>query len=149
MSGLTVRLLAAFLLGILFGAALVITYSGERLESLYLEKEKLQVELSEQQAKLDKLTEKMHYRPVIEDLEVHVEAPSPHEEVEVEKQVRIILHGLIGKPVDQVDPWLVFSALEGRVIELGKTKLRLKARAALIDRRVVLYLEVEQREQGS
>lgn len=147
MSGFWLRLLAAFLVGSLLGAAVVNALSGKRLESLYLEAEKLRVELSEQQEKLSKLTEKISYRPVVEDFEVHVKGPSPREEVEVEKQVRAMLHELIGKPVAQIDPWLIFSTLEGRIIELGKERFRLRARAALFDRQVVIYLEVE-REPG-
>ncbi|OYD08421.1 hypothetical protein [Paludifilum halophilum] len=125
------RLMVSFLFGTIAGAALMTLLYGQKLDSLYLERDTLYYsnnqknkELQQIRGELDKHAEQDARQRAnseqIQKVQVEVETDEPFHEEEIKEKVRSILEPFIGKSIHWVsnDPSVLDTMLKERTIQL-------------------------------
>lgn len=146
-----VRLIVAFLIGMLVGASLVTWWVGARIDYLMLQNEKLQATLDTKETQMQKLEDNLasQQRFVVNDIQVIVSFPEDEEEdsfvqISLERRIVEMLDDLWGKEVKTLDPVLIANIIDNRTVEIDRKRYRLTiTRGPLVSDKVLIYVEAE------
>lgn len=135
--------LAAFLAGALAGGIAVSVLHAARLDLLYLEKEKLKVELFEATDRLRKLEKQW-----VSHDGGRVRAVSIELETEAGAFTRLSLHqaagavtaDLVGERISTLQPRLILKLLDGRIMSVEEKAYRLTVNWIIIGEEVMINL---------
>lgn len=156
-NGHKTRLMAAFLIGMLMGAAVITWWVGARIDYLMLENEKLQASLDSKETQMKKLEDNLasKQRFVVNDIQAVVQFADEKEEdsfvqLSLEKEIILMLDDLWGKDVQSLDPILIANIIDQRTVEVDKKQYHLSVtRGPLISDKVLIYVEVTgKKERG-
>ncbi len=135
---------ALFLVGALAGGIAVSVVNAGRLDRLYLEKEKIRVELFETADRLHKLEKRWAgrsenlVRAVI--IELATEAGA-FDELSLQQAAAAITADLVGKSVSTLHPHLLLNLLDGRLLSVNGKFYRLSVNWIIIGEEVIVNLD--------
>ncbi len=140
------QLLSAVLIGMLLGAGLMVMQTGHTLERMMLERGQLLSQLQWHRARNEKLSEQLSERrwTAVEEVELVLEGVEPDspEELHLQEELLPYLQQLLGRRLTKLDPEVVLTIFEGRVIEYEQRKYSLEVRTVVLALQPQLILEV-------
>lgn len=133
---------AAFLAGLVAGAALVWPLAAWRVEDLAIQNDALLLQVEDARRQLDRLEESVGRirEPVIRSVDVQTDLANPNERTAVERAVAKVAGEFVGRPISAVDRGMLMGALDGRLVEVDARVYRLTLTFALIAPETVLVL---------
>lgn len=154
------RLLAALVVGMLIGGALVNVLLGEHVDRLTLVNEALQDKLASTEKELEQLKENLATRQekTITAVEVHVtlvhgkdvpELDQAKARLVVENKVRDWLHPLLGQEVSRLDYLLIPRVVDRRQVDVDGRKYVLKVNLVVVAERTMIYLDAVPQKSAS
>jgi len=135
-----VRATAAFLLGVCAGAWLAIPFFASRLRQLTLDLEAVRQELEEERARAESLARAEPEQLVVKEIDCLVLCADPEARLAITRQASDLTRHLVGRPVRQLDPFLLHSLLHGRRMAAGGGEYVLLVDAVLVSEKVAYYL---------
>lgn len=137
------RLVAAFTLGLVAGAALMVPIAGRRVEQMRVRVFQTETQMKhyeEQIARLEEEQKKKRWALVVGDTRVLVDHEDSHLVLAVERLAGQEMRSLIGKPVADLDPHFVLHRLHGRLVQVeGRTYL-LQVQHVLLGSRATVWI---------
>ncbi|HHW44034.1 hypothetical protein GFC01_00730 [Desulfofundulus thermobenzoicus] len=153
------RLLAALLVGMLMGGALVNVLLGEQVDRLTLVNQGLQDKLASTEKELEKVKENLASRQVrtITAIEVHVTLPGKDipeldqakARLVVENRVREWLRPLLGQEVSRLDHLLIPRVVDRRQVDVDGRRYVLKVNLVVVAEKTILYLDAVPQKNNS
>ena len=150
------RLFSAVLIGMVFGAVLMNLYLRQRLDELYISREKLKVELYETTERLKILeSQDQQKQNVIRAIDVQFikENGDLLTELALQTAVLELTQNLIGEEIEKVHHLLVIHLLDRRLIEIEGKLYRLQVKTLIIAPKMTFVLnyaaELEANEDQS
>lgn len=139
-------ILASFMLGALIGAAGLNLATGHHLDKAELEIKRLHANLNDQSDKIAVLEKKLAVRQnlTINEIRVYVNLDDEFEKLELESNIKKLLRELKGKELKEIDPALVVSIVDKRIVETQEHKYRLTVKGTLVSERVIMYVEARE-----
>jgi len=137
------RLLSALLIGMLFGAVCMNLYLRQRLDELYISREKLKVELYETTERLKKLeSQDKQKQNVIRAIEIQFmkENGDPLTELALETAILELTQNLIGEEIEKVHHTLVIHLLDRRILEVDGKRYQLQVKTIVIAPKMTFVL---------
>ena len=137
------RQLAVLLLGMMAGGILVTIYHAARLEQLYFDKEKLQVELFDTTDRLLKLESlwSTHQDGEITAVTIELEgAVTPFAQLELTRLVHDITGDLVGEKIEDLNPELLIALLNRRKLTVEQKDYLLTVNWLIVSRQTVFNL---------
>ena len=136
---------ACFILGFAIGTAASIFYSGAVIDEKVFELDTLYSELSERTRRIEKLEESLadQRSRIIKDLKVVVTIKDPHLNLKISDAVRQILSDLIGQEIAGLDPGLIRSIIDGRIIYISGEPYTLHLQYLVVAETAVLEISAE------
>ena len=154
MSFIRYSVIAAFIAGMLIGAAGLNLVAGKHVDNAELEIERLLEEAAEQAEQIISLEEALSERQkvVVTEIEVHTTFEKDREKdafsaLEIEKNVKNLLKDVRGKEVASLDPLLIRNIIDGRTVEISKHQLVLSVKCLLVSEKLIIYVEVSEVER--
>lgn len=141
-----VRAAAAFLLGVCAGAWLAVPFFASRLRQLALDLEAARQELEEERARAESLARAEPEQLVVKEVDCLLLCPDPEARLAITRQVGDLTRHLVGRPVRQLDPFLLHTLLHGRRMAAGGGEYVLFVDAVLISEKVAYYLRASPHE---
>lgn len=143
-----VAIVAAFVVGALCGAVTLAPLAAQRIQRLQLQQGLLVQELSRYRGRLDRLQEQQGWVPpvVIETAEIELLGPDEAVALELHDSLQPLLDGLAGRPLSDIDPYLVYSIFDSRLVELADRHYLLTVRYLILGPQTRVVLAVA--EQG-
>jgi hypothetical protein len=147
------QLLAVLLVGAIIGAAGMNVYLNQRMDELYISREKLKVELFENEERLKKMEAQWqgNRAPLIREVEIHFEQEQtdPFLEVKMREMVSRLTQGLIGEEVEQVPHSLLLHLIDQRLVDVEGKRYRIQVRTVVVAEKVTYILRyAPQQEQN-
>ncbi len=115
------RFLAFFILGFLAGSITLNLYLGNRIDTIYWEKEELRVRLFENNQRLKNLESQLesHRNPLINEVIIELETEkNSFVEINLREEINRITGDLVGEEIDDISPRLIRRLIDGRQIHL-------------------------------
>jgi hypothetical protein len=139
------RIAAALLAGLLIGAAGTGFFSGRKVEKTEREKERLLEELKKEQLQVERLTKSLQEKRtrVVTRLTIDLEVGDPFHEGFFRGVITELLGELVGMEVSRVDPRLVYTILDGRVLEVKNELYECSVHWVLISETVEVGVTVD------
>lgn len=111
------RLVAAQLLGLIMGSALVVPVAGWRVATLLRERQDLMTHMAQQEASIKTLDQSLSQqtRPVVQRSVVRVQGVDEADRLQLEHN--LWLKAIPGTPVRSLDGEVIHSLIDGRTIE--------------------------------
>lgn len=111
------RLVAAQLLGLIMGSALVVPVAGWRVATLLRERQDLMTHMAQQEASIKTLDQSLSQqtRPVVQRSVVRVQGVDEADRLQLEHN--LWLKAIPGTPVRSLDREVIYSLIDGRTIE--------------------------------
>ncbi|BAS27281.1 hypothetical protein LIP_1432 [Limnochorda pilosa] len=122
-------LLAWLVLGTVMGMAAATLLLGHQVDRLELERRRLELELSNRAAQIEKLEESLEARrrQVVREVEVRVlDFSDARREVELEAAVHGLYRHAIGSDLSELDPSILRAVAHNRTVTLGETAYTLQ-----------------------
>lgn len=133
---------AAFIVGVLCGAAVLAPLAAQRMQDLQLQQALLVQELVRYRGRLERLQREQGAPApvVVRTAEVELLWSDEAVRLDLQEQLTPLLDGLEGRPLAGIDPYLVHSIFDGRLVELedGRYQLTVKYFVLSEHTRVVL-----------
>ncbi len=128
------RLIAAWILGVVFGFFLAYVVAVTRIDQLTLALQQSTANSRSLQAQVDALEESLAQKKKnpIKELKVTCLARNEHTRLAVESFVYDLLSDLLGKDYTQMDPTIVYKAVEDRPMHFENQQLMLNVETLLI-----------------
>jgi len=126
--------LACFILGLMLGITASLFYAGVMLDAQEIELETLYSELIERDSRIERLEKSLQdqrYR-VVKNLSVELNLKDPHLNLKLSTAVHQLLQDLIGQEIDRLDPNLIRSIIDDRIIQIGDQSFSLRLRYLVI-----------------
>ncbi len=146
------RLLAAFLVGMIVGAASLNLILGSHLDTCEFEIERLTAELEEQSTQIATLQETIaqHEKWAVTEIQVEVSFKDPEQDdelfaLEIEKTVKELLKTTRGREVSTLEPALLHNIVQGRTIKASNTEFTINVQSLLISKTLIIHVEAEQK----
>ncbi|QSO54344.1 hypothetical protein JZ785_11575 [Alicyclobacillus curvatus] len=130
-------IVAAVLVGALFGASCTLAYQGKAYDELYITLQKVsneKADLVQQVEQLNKrLSSPMHI-PVVESIRVNADAPDGLSEIEVIQFIKHELAFLVGEPLDTLQrrPDLISRLIDGRTLTVDQQQLTIHVQTVVV-----------------
>ena len=139
-------ILASFVLGVLIGTAGLNWAIGHHLDKAELEIKRLRANLADQAEKITVLEKKLAARQnlTINEIIVYVNLADEFEKLELESVIKKLLRELKGKQLRDIDPALVVSIVDRRIVETQDHRYRLTVKGTLVSERVIMYVEAKE-----
>lgn len=128
------QMAAVFTLGVIAGFLVAFIVAAGRIDGLTLELQQAVEERNSLLARVDALEESLAQKKKnpIKEIKVVCTLRNEHTRLAVERFVRDLLSGLLGRDYTQIDPELVYRAVEKRSVVVEKQELVLRVRTLLI-----------------
>jgi hypothetical protein len=154
------RLLAAVLIGMLSGGALVNALLGQQVDRLTLVNNELKEKLTATEKELQQVKENLAGRrpQTITALEVSVTLVQEKEipgldqaraRLVIENRVREWLHPLLGQEVSRLDHLLIPRVVDRRQVDVDGRKYVLEVKLVVVAERTIIYLEALPQKNAS
>ncbi len=148
------RLLAAFLIGLLVGSSLITWRVGARIDYLMLQNEKLQATLDSRETQMKKLEDNLasKQRFVVNDIQIVVSFDSEKDsdsfvQISLEKKIVEMLDDLWGKEVRSLDPVLIANIIHQRTVEVEDDQYYLTVtRGPLVSDKILIYVQASRKK---
>jgi len=140
---------AYFFLGVLLGAFLMQALVGKEMNRLYYEKEKWRIELYDTLELLNKTEEHWESQnsQLVSDVKLYFypenDQKNSFTQLELKKEIREIVKGLIGQEIGEINPELAYKLLDQRIVQLEEKNFLIKVRSIVIAREILFHLEAE------
>lgn len=142
------RYLAAFLLGVMAGMALVVPVAARRVELLEVERRVLQRDLEETRQKLRDLEEarsRWQASPVVRAVSVRVANVADRSlRLRLEERLRPLVADLVGREVRRLDPVLMGAVFAERTVRVGDKEFAPVLRQAFVGEELMFVVEVRE-----
>jgi len=135
-----VRALSAFLLGVCVGAWLVVPFFSARLRQMALDLEAARQELEQEKARAESLARAEPAQLVVKEVDCLVLCPDPEARLTITRQASELTRHLLGRPVRQLDPFLLHNLLHGRRVTAGQREYVLSVDAVMASEKVAYYV---------
>ncbi|MDI6894661.1 MAG: hypothetical protein AB1503_06215 [Bacillota bacterium] len=142
-----VRAVAAFLLGVCAGAWLAVPFFASRLREVTLELEAARQELEEEKARAQSLARAEPEQLVVKEVDCLVLCSDLEARLVITRQASELTRHLVGRPVRQLDPFLLHNLLHGRRVVAGEREYVLLVDAVLASEKVAYYLRASPLER--
>lgn len=146
------RFIGMFLLGLLIGGVATLFLQGNSYDKLYVEKKEIEsyvVELQNTIERLERLQQQQTHSLIVREISVETDLSDPVKSVDVRAEAYRLLKDLIGENVDNLNPELIMSILDNRIIVVDGTQYRLNVRTVIIARKLEVYILTNQIQDGS
>jgi hypothetical protein len=140
------RSVAFLVLGFFLGAVSIFILSGQQLEDLYQERERLKVDLFETRERLNRLEDlwESRHEEIVREIKIDLEMEKDtFGELSIKKAIQEIVNDLVGERVQSLNPTLVIRMLDGRKITADGREYRLDLQAVVISETLTLYIKPE------
>lgn len=137
------RLFAVLFLGMVCGAVGMNLYLRQRLDELYISREKLKVELYETTERLKKLeSQDKQKQNIIRAIDIQFAGDNgdPLAEVALKAAVLELTQDLIGEEIEKVHHSLVIHLLDRRLLEVEGKRYRLQVKTVVIAPKLTFVL---------
>lgn len=139
------RAIAIAVVGMLFGASAMLVYQGRELNNFHINLKQATDEITDLQYENQLLTLRLqqpNHDPVVESIQVAVDAPDQLTQIEVVQVVKQDLAFLKGRPLTSVidNPDLPYQLLNGRTIKVEQQSLTLHVNTVTVSPK--LYVKV-------
>ncbi|NLZ38170.1 MAG: hypothetical protein GX893_01000 [Firmicutes bacterium] len=138
--------IATLLVGVILGAALMNLFLCKQIDQLYLEREKLKVELYETTERLKKIrVQQQQNKLFVREIEViFLNEPKQNLlEIELHKKIVELAQAIIGTEVEKVPHTIIGHLLDQRLIEVNGKKFLLHLKTIIIAEKVTFLLKYE------
>ncbi len=137
---------AFLVLGLFLGAVSIFVFSGQQLEDLYQERERLKVDLFETRERLTRLEDlwESRHEEIVREIKIDLEMEKDtFGELSIKKAIQEIVNDLVGEKVQSLNPTLVIRMLDERKIMADEREYRLDLQAVVISETLTLYIKPE------
>ena len=137
---------AFFVLGLFLGAVSIFVFSGQQLEDLYQERERLKVDLFETRERLTRLEDlwESRHEEIVREIKIDLDMErDTFGELSIKKAIQEIVNDLVGEKVQSLNPTLVIRMLDERKIMADEREYRLDLQAVVISETLTLYIKPE------
>ncbi len=136
-------ILAFFVLGILIGMTGSILYSGWMIDQAVIELETLYSELGERDNRISRLEDSLQERRyrIVKGVNIELDVKDRHLNLRMANEIRSLVDDLIGRELESLDPKLIFSILDGRVIYVVDQPYTLSLRYLVVNDIISLNLQ--------
>ncbi|MBE3597269.1 MAG: hypothetical protein IMX02_00135 [Limnochordaceae bacterium] len=136
--------LAVFALGTTAGSTWATVRIGHQVDALARQRDLLEQRAADLEARMEKLQQSLSERRLrpLRSIEVKLAGLDPADELTLVREIRKLLQGLIGRPVDQVDPALVAQILDGRLVSAGGRAVSLALRQVWVTDSLTVWVDV-------
>ncbi len=142
------RYLAAFLLGVMAGMALVVPVASRRVELLEIERRVLQSDLDDARRKLKDLEEarsRWQASPVVRAVSVKVSNVSDRSlRLRLEERLKPLVAELVGREVRRLDPVLIGAVFADRTLRVGDKEYVPVLRQAFVGEEILFVVEARE-----
>lgn len=135
-----VRIVSAFLLGLCAGAWLVVPFFATRLRQAGLELEATRQELEQARARAESLSQAEPAQLTVREVDCLVLCPDAEVRLGITRQCGELTRHLLGRPLRQLDPYLLHNLLHGRKVRVGDQDYVLFVDAVLASEKVAYYI---------
>lgn len=142
-------LLAAFLVGVMCGAAGLVPFTARRLQSQQIQQGILVQELVRYRGRLERLTRSQgQYEPaVIRSVDLELLGPEAKTSLQLQEALTPLLSSLEGRQLAAVAPYLVHSIFDDRLVEVEDGQFRLTVKYIVLGYETHIVLTVRPVEQ--
>lgn len=133
----------------------MVPVAGKQVEALRLQVHQAQTQLSDAQdeiaslkAEVDRLHARLPAQPFVRSVSVTVSNINPVLALTLQKKIRVLLDGLVGLPVDQIDANLFRNLVDGRLVRADGRLYKVNLRMAILAPEVKLYLDAQEQTDG-
>ena len=140
----TEKTLSLLLLGIIIGSIITISLLGYRIEKLYQEREQLKVDLFETRERLNNLEEmwQSQSEDFIKEIVIELKMEkSTFTELALKQAIQEIVKDLVGEEVSSINPHIIMSMLDKRIITAEEKKYRLDLEAVFLSETLTFIIE--------
>jgi Fe-S cluster biosynthesis and repair protein YggX len=134
-------------LGVLLGAISMNIHLASRLDTLYLDREKLRVSLYETTERLKKIEAQWqdHRTMLVREVEIQFskETQDVFLEVALRQAVIKLTQELVGEKLDLLSPYLAVQLLDRRIVEADNGRYRLFVRTLILSEKTTYILDYE------
>lgn len=119
-----IRLLAAFLLGLIIGALILNLIMAQQIDKLIYDNKKLNDKIESKNNELKKLEKSLAQRKwkVVQKIKIMVETEeNKHIKQELESELYQILKNIIGRQMNKIDGTLISDTIDDRIIIIDDT----------------------------
>lgn len=149
------QILAAWVIGIIIGAALTSLSVGYHLDKINNHNQVLEGQLLEKEAQLKILEEKVSSAKkwsVVEEIIIELELPDknfPDQESlhhKIEQEIREMIKDIRGKKLQDLDPQILWSVIDKRNVNITGHNFTLEMRSIIISEKLTYYVFAEFKE---
>lgn len=140
------RLFAAFLLGVVVGAAALMGAVASRVEKVALQRDLFMSLAREQRQSLEQMKtqlEEFQTRPVVKSVEIHImnmDADRSKTALTLTEKLRAVSAGVVGQVVEEVDPLLLHSLYHERTVALDRDHYLIHVESVVVAPTVHFFL---------
>jgi hypothetical protein len=138
------QIIALVITGVILGAALMNIYLADKMDELYIDREKLKVELYETKERLKKTEDQwqIHRTLVIREIEVEFlqQERDSFTEIRLREAVARLTQSLIGEDLEKIPHTLVVHLLDQRIVEVEGKQYRLQVKTVVIAEKITYVL---------
>lgn len=142
---------ALVIVGVLLGAVMMNIYLCQRMDALYLSRERLKVKLYENEERLKKMEAQWqnHRALLIRDVEIQFAAPvkDSYLEIKLREAVTKLTQNLVGEDLEKVPHSLVVHLLDQRVIEIEGKRYRIQVQTVVMAETLTYVLRYAQQAE--
>ncbi len=139
------QLLAAFILGVIFGITLFNLLISPELDQLLFEREELKSTIDTQETKLNKLEESLAQarHRIIQNLEIKLpDTLDKHLKQKLKQDIFELLKSLIGREIKKIDGSLLAETLDNRIVIVEKKNYQLDLNWFIIKNNSIFSFEI-------
>lgn len=141
-------LVAALVVGLFIGIHAGFSISAQEVERLLLQQGRLIQELGLYRSRLEQLQREGEEAPKqawqIENVDLQLLWPDEADRLDLSEYLQPLTQELIGRRLDNLDPYLVYAIFEGRRIDLEHRAFLLTPRVILLGRETRIILDVHE-----
>lgn len=145
--------MALVILGVIIGAAAMNTYLSHRMDELFINHERLRVELYETEERLKKTETQWedHQALVIQEIDIQFTRGDRDQylEVKLQEAVSRLTQDLIGEEVETVPYALIRHLIDERIVEVEGQRYRLHADTIIVAPKITYVLDYAPESQQS
>lgn len=138
---MSTRLAAAFCMGVLCALWLLPVWTGATVQRLRLDRDRALAELAALRTEVLRLkvASARQALPLVKGVSLHVDGPDQRVMLAARERLRKELAAQVGRPVDEVNPILLYSQLQGRLLQFDGLLYQLELKLLIIGAELKLY----------
>ncbi len=145
------KFIGMFLLGSLVGAFIALYMQGKNYDTLYLEKKELENYAVELQNTIDRFekVQQLERDFVVKEITIETNLSDALRNVDIKREAGDLLKDLIGENVEDIDPNIIMTILNNRIVSVEDRQYRLAIRTITIAKNLKVDLLVTDLTQDS